>query len=108
MTFFMVETYVVEPGKDAQFGAWMKKYFAWIEKQSHSTGEMKSHKMFAQMFGGKWGGCVEMWEFDSVADCESWVSRLMQDEEYMTEFYPERMSLMVPATLSIDMWKSVK
>jgi hypothetical protein len=98
MTIFVVETYVVKPEKLSEFTAYKekwKKFFAkWLK-------EVKSYKMFIQLFGGNWGGYVEMWEFENLADCEKFFNRVMQSN-YTKELYPEFASLVVPATYSIS------
>jgi hypothetical protein len=104
MTVFMVETYVVKPEKLSEFTAYKakwKKFFAkWLK-------EVKSYKMFTQLFGGNWGGYVEMWEFENLADCEKFFNRVMQSD-YTTKLYPEFASLVVPATYSISAWNPVE
>ena len=107
MATFMVETYVIKPEKQADFPAFVKKFFAWKEKRPELFKEVKSYKMFAQMLGGNWGGYVEMWEFESLADVEKCFSRVMQDKEFMTTIYPEFATLEVPGTDSINIWNSV-
>jgi len=103
MTIFAVETYVVKPEKLAEFTAYKqkwKKFFAkWLK-------EVKSYKMFSQFLGGNWGGYVEMWEFENLADCEKFFNRVMQSD-YATKLYPEFASLVVPATYSINVWNPV-
>jgi len=107
MTIFMVETYVIKPEKQAEFTAFLKKFFAYKEKHPQLFKEMKSFKIFAQLLGGNWGGYVEMSEFESLADFEKWMNRLMQSE-FMTTLYPEFMALVAPATDSINIWNPVK
>jgi len=108
MTIFMVETYVVKPEKQAEFTTWLKKYFAFVEKHPQLFKEVKSYKMFAHMLGGNWGGYVEMWEFENLANCEKCFNRVMQDKQYMTTLYPEAMAFVVAATHSISIWNPVK
>jgi len=104
---FMVENYVVRPEKQTEFTAWMKKYLAWVEKHPQLFKEVKSHKLFAQIFGGSWGGYVEMWEFKNLAECERCFNRVMQDKEYMKTLYAEAMSFVAPGTHSMNIWNPV-
>jgi len=72
MTVFLVETYVIKLEKQTEFTAYKekwKKFFAQLLK------ELKSYKMFSQMLGGNWGGYVEMWEFENLADCEKFFNK---------------------------------
>ena len=102
MTIFVVETYVIKPEKQAEFTAYKKKWKKFFVKWLK---ELKSCKMFAQMFGGNYGGYVEMWEFENLADCEKFFNRIMQSE-YPTKLQPEFMALIVPATYSMSVWTS--
>jgi len=108
MAVFMVETYVVKPEKQTDFTVWIKKYFAGIKKHPQLFKEVKSHKMFAQMLGGSWGGYVEMWEFESVADCEKCLNRVLQDKEWMTTLWAEAVAFVVAGTHSMSIWNSVE
>jgi len=103
MTVFGVETYVIKPEKQAEFMAYKRKWKNFFAKWLK---EVKSYKMFAQMLGGNWGGYVEMWEFENLAELEKFFNRVMQSD-YMTKLYPEFASLIVPATYSINVWNSV-
>ena len=103
MTVFLVENYVIKPDKQLEFLAYKekwKKFFAPLLK------ELKSYKMFAQMFGGNYGGYVEMWEFENLADLEKFFSKVMKSD-YMKKFYPEFASLIVPGAYSMSIWNSV-
>jgi len=107
MTVFMVETYVVKPEKQAEFTAWKKTFLPWREKHPELFKEMKSNRLFAQVFGGNMGGYVEMSEFENLADCEKCFATLMQSE-YMTTRGPEFLAFIVPATYSISIWSPVE
>lgn len=106
MTVFVVETFVVKPEKQAEFMKVSKKYLEWIKKHPQLFKEMKSHKMFAQMFGGNMGGYVEMSEFENLEDCEKCNRRAMQNKEFMTTINAEGMTLIVPGTHSMSTWNS--
>ena len=106
MTIFMVETYVVKPDKQQEFMEFAKKYIEWKEKHPALFKEVKSYKMFAQMLGGNFGGFVEMWEFEDLANGEKCMNRMMQDKEFMTKLYLEYVNLIVPATHLISIWNS--
>jgi len=106
MTIFFVETYVIKPDKLGEFTAFFKKLMEWVKKHPDLFKEVKSFKLFTHMHGGKYGTYVEMWELETLADCEKWTNRIMQSE-YMTTFHPQAMGLVVPGTLSVEIWNSV-
>lgn len=78
-----------------------------MKKRPDLFKEVKSWKLFVQVLGGSFGGYVEMWEFDNMADGEKAMNRMMQDKEFMTAIYPEFASLLVPATHTISIWNPV-
>jgi hypothetical protein len=107
MTVLMLEQYTIKSDKLNEFGVFLKKYLAWLEKKRPTLyKEVKSHKMISQMFGGNFGKYMEIWEYDSLSDCEKCFNRLMQDKELMTEVFPEFASFYAPATHTIEIWNS--
>ncbi|MCP8308521.1 MAG: hypothetical protein H3Z54_07485 [archaeon] len=108
MTIFLVETYVVKPERQADFMAYKKKLSQWMEKHSELFKEVKSYRMFSQMLGGNWGGYVEMWEFENLADFEKCNNKHLQSEYLTKQVVPELAAFVVPATYSASVWNSVE
>ncbi len=106
MTVFIVETYVVKPGKDGELVSLLKRIAEHKKENPDKFKEMKSKKIFSQLFGGISGRYTEMIEFDNMADAEKYMTREEKDEEFM-KLYQEAMLLLVPATYSMNVWKSV-
>jgi len=106
MTIFMVDTYVIKPDKLGEFTAFIKKIEKWMKKHPDLFKEVKSHKIFSHVLGGKWGGYVEMYEFENLANFEKWMNKIMRSD-FMTTLYPEAASLTVPGSESMDIWNSV-
>jgi hypothetical protein len=107
VTILMVDTYVVKPDKLGEYTAFLKKVKKWMKKRKDLFKEVKSHRFFSHLLGGKWGGYVEMYEFENLADFEKFFSRAMRDKEFMTKIYPEAASFTVPGSESVDIWNSV-
>ena len=105
MTVFLVETYVIKPDKQAEFLAYKKKWdkFFVFKDRPELFKEVKSHRLLAQLLGGNYGGYVELWEFESLADCERFFGRIMKSD-YVTKLYPEFASLIVPGTYMMNTW----
>jgi hypothetical protein len=57
------------------------------------------------MVGGNADGYVEMFEFESLAGIERFLSKLMKSG-YMAKLYPEFISLIVPGSRSTSVWAS--
>ena len=106
ITVFIVETYVVKPGKQGELMTLLKRIAEYKKENPEKFKEMKSKKIFSQMFGGISGGFIEMIEFDNMVDAEKYMAREEKDEEFM-KLYQEAMLLLVPATYSMNVWKSV-
>jgi len=106
MTIFLVETYVVKSDKQKEFVSLWKRLITYMRENSEKFKAVKSVKLFAQMFGGTFGGYVEMLEVDSLADFDKWWMRILKDKEYM-EIHQEFMLLIDPATLSVNVWNLV-
>jgi len=102
----MVETYVVKPEKQEEFMAMIKKWVAETKKNKEKYKELKSYKLFAQMFGDNRLGYSEMWEFENLANLEKLLNRLMQDKEFQ-KILSEFVSQIVPDTWSIKIWNLV-
>ena len=107
MTIFVVETYVVKPGKQGELITLLQRMREYKEKNPEGFKEMKSKRIFSQMFGGVSGGYVELNEFDSVADAERYIARTDKDEGYM-KLLQEALQLVVPATYSLNVWKALE
>jgi hypothetical protein len=107
LTIWMVDSYVIRPDKLGEFPALLKKLKAFIKKRPELFKEARSVKFFSHMLGGTWGGYVEMYEFENLADFEKCFNRIMQDKEFMTTIYAEFTSRVVPGSESADIWNSV-
>ena len=107
MTVFVVETYVVKPGKQRELVSLLRRMREYKERNPEGFKEMKSKRIFSQMFGGVAGGYVELNEFDSLADAEKYIARMEKDEGYM-KLYQEALQLVVPATYSLNVWKALE
>ncbi|MBM5805341.1 MAG: hypothetical protein FJZ49_04675 [Candidatus Verstraetearchaeota archaeon] len=107
MTVFLVDSYVIKPDKLSEFTAFLKKYTERLKKRPDLTKEVKSHKIFSLMLGGKGCEYVEMWEFENLAEFEKFFNRIMQDKEFTTTLNLESARLIVPASESIEIWSSV-
>ena len=108
MAVFVVEAYVVKPEKQAEFMAYKKKWKKFfVFKEKPLLKEVKSHRLFAQLFGGNFDGYVELWEFENLADVEKFFNKMMKSD-YMTKLAPEFVSLVVPGTRSMSIWSSVE
>lgn len=106
---FVVESYVIKPEKQEDFAAYKrkwKKFFA-FEKKLPLLREVKSHRLFAQLFGGNFDGYVELWEFEGLADVEKFFGKIMKSD-YMTKLAPEFVSLVVPGSRVMSIWSSVE
>ncbi len=105
MSVFVVETCVVKPGKRAAFKSLMQRVRQYKEETPELFREVKSWKLFRQMFGGIAGAYVSMWEFADLADLEKCWTREDKDQRFM-EMHYELLQLIESATFSMQIWTS--
>ena len=106
MSVFVIETYVIKLGKQEELMSLLQRIRKYKEENPERFKEMKSKRIFSQMFGGISGGYIEMNEFDNMADAERYMARVSKDKGFM-KLYQEARLLLVPATYSLNVWKSV-
>ena len=106
MSVFVIETYVVKLEKQEELMSLLQRIRKYKEENPERFKEMKSKRIFSQMFGGISGGYIEMNEFDNMADAEKYMAREFKDKGFM-KLYQEAKLLLVPATYSLNVWKSV-
>jgi hypothetical protein len=105
MTVFMVATYLVKPEKRQEFMSFWQRFLKYVKDNPETFKEVKSLKLFTQMYGGTYGGYVEMWEFDKLTELakhfEKWYADkgLMKVEEEWSRVTEQ------PATFCI--WNAV-
>jgi hypothetical protein len=107
MTIMMVDSYVVKPDKLGEYPAFLKKLDAFIKKRQELFKEAKSIKFSSKFLGGTWGGFVEMYEFENLADFEKCFNKVMHDKEFLTTIYAEVPNYIVPGSESVEIWNSV-
>jgi hypothetical protein len=103
MGVFVVETYLVAPEKREKFKLLMQRLLEYKKENPKLFEEVRSLKLFAQMFGGIAGTYIEMWEFDSMADLEKCWKREDQDAGFM-KIHKEFLQLIDPTTFSMKIW----
>jgi len=106
MGVVIVNTWVVRPEKQAQFPQLWKKYLKYVKENSEKFRELKSIKLFTQTFGGVYGAYVELVEYNSLADYEKLISRILKDKGFM-KIFQEIMLFMEPGTFSLNVWNFV-
>lgn len=108
MAVFKVEAYAIKPEKHVEYMAVMKKWAEYIKKNKQKCKELKSWRLFSQMFGGAAGGYVEIAEFESLADLEKFMHNVFHGQEKLiAEIVSGFTSSVVPSTYSVNVWSSV-
>jgi len=106
MGVFIVDTHVVKPEKQAEYTSLMQKVREYMKENPETFKEVKSWKVFAQMFGGIAGGHVQLREFNNMADIEKSLTKMFKDKGF-TEIKQEFNRLIEPATHSWNVWNAV-
>ena len=106
MGVFIVDTHVVKPEKQEQYASLMRRVRKYMKENPETFKEVKSLKVFAQMFGGIAGGYVQLWEYDNMADIEKSLTKMFKDKGFI-EIEQEGNRLIEPTTHSWNVWNSV-
>jgi hypothetical protein len=80
MTVFSVVTYFVKPEKRQEFMSFWQRWFKYVKDNPETFKELKSVKLFTQMYGGIYGGYVEMWEFDNLEELAKHMAKWASDK----------------------------
>ena len=105
MSIFVVEKCMVKPEKREQFKSLMQRVLKYKEENPKLFKEVKSWKLFRQMFGGIAGAYISMWEFENLTDLEKCWAKEEKDEGFM-KMHQELLQLIDPATFSMKIWTS--
>lgn len=105
MSIFVVETCMIKPEKRGEFKSLMNRVRKYKEQNPELFKEVKSWKLFRQMFGGTAGAYVSMWEFENLADLEKCWAKEEKDENFQ-KMHHELLKLIYPTTFSIEIWAS--
>jgi hypothetical protein len=103
---FRVERYVVKSEKKDEFTAAMNEYLRYREAHPDLFKGLKSWRILRQEYGAVTGMYMEIAEFDSLAELETTVNRVHQDEgikKIVRKFY----EVIDSATLSDSIWSPV-
>jgi len=106
MSVFVVDTHVVKPEKQEEYVSLMQRLRKYMKEKPETFRELKSIKLFTQTFGGVYGAYVELVEYNSLADYEKLISRILKDEGFM-KLFQEIMLLMESGTFSLNVWNFV-
>lgn len=107
LTILVISTWTVKPEKQAEFNRLWKRLLKYMKKNSKMFKEVKSLKFYAQTFGGVAGSCVEMSEYESLADYETVQTRMYKDKEAL-KLNQEFMLLIDPTTMTQSVLTATK
>jgi len=105
LTIFVVETVVVKPEKHEEFKLLMQRVLKYKQENPELFKEVKSWKLFRQMFGGTAGAYVSMWEFENLTDLEKCWAKEDKDKEFQ-KMHQELLQFIEPATFFMEIWAS--
>jgi hypothetical protein len=106
MSIFVVETCMVKPDKIEAFKLLMERVRKYKQEKLELFKEVKSWKLYKQMFGGGIAGAyVSIWEYENLTDLDKNWAKEYEDEEFM-KMHQELMQIIDPATFRIEVWSS--
>lgn len=92
MTILVLERYVIKQGKEDDLKRLWQRTLRFKQEKPKMLKELRSLKLYTQMFGDISGSKIEMSEFDSLTDYENLSARVIKDEE-MKKIHAEFMAL---------------
>ena len=109
MTIFEVESWRVAEGKEGQHEKKMRQWLSWVNKHQDLFPEWKSVRYFVKTIAGEESERhLVIWEYDSLADFESYKARRGNYEgpyeEYKTNdpYYQEVFN---HQSIKVEIWK---
>jgi len=107
MTILILERYVIKHGKEDDFKRLWQRTLRFKQEKPKMLKELRSLKLYTQMFGDISGSKIEISEFDSLTDYENLSARVMEDEE-MKKIHAEFMALKDLTTYKIEVLNANK
>lgn len=107
MTILVIGTWLVRPEKQVEFNRLWKRFLEYMKKSPKMFKEVKSLKFFTQTFGGIMGSHVELAEYESLADYETFQAKMKKSKEYM-KLLQEFMLLVDPTTITESVLTAIK
>jgi len=104
MTVYWVGTYFVKAEKREEFISAMKKQKEHIAKNREEFKEIKSWRLFTQVYGGTYMSFIDIWEYDSLAACEKYESEWGPSGR-LAEFGVAYGNLVEGETMSDSIWR---
>jgi hypothetical protein len=105
MTICIAVNFVVEAkdhDKARELLTELKQHFESEEKYS----AVRSMRFYTHIYGGTYGTFVDLEEYDSFAACEE-TQKVMENDSVVMRIYQELVSIIDPATYSINAWQAV-
>ncbi len=96
---------MVKPEKREESKRLMQRVLRYKEENPELFKEVKSWRLFRQMFGGIAGAYVSMWEFENLIDLEKCWAKEEKDESFQ-KMHQELLKLIDPATFLMKIWAS--
>ena len=105
VTIFVVETCVIKTERMKEFRLLMQRVSEYKEKNPELFREVKSWRLFRQMFGGTSGAYTSMWEFENLTHLEKCWAKEEKDKSFQ-KMHQELLQLIEPATFNMEIWSS--
>jgi hypothetical protein len=104
MTVYWASTYFVKLAKREEFISAMKKQKEHIAKHRQEFKEIKSWRLYTQVYGGTYMSFIDIWEYDSQADLDKYEPEWAPGGR-LAEFGAAYMNLVEGETMSSLIWK---
>lgn len=105
MTVYWVSTYSVKPGKREEFLSAMKKQKEQIEKHRKEFKEVKSWRLYTQVYGDDYMSFMDVWEYDNMAALDKFESEWLPGGR-LAEYGAAYAKVMEGGAMSSFIWRS--
>ena len=107
MAVLEVFNFAVKPERLSDMKAAATAFGAWTKKRPDLWGSMRSYHVYSKLNGPMSVECVEVCEFDNLANEEKNYEAVKQDKEYLAIHYPAFTDVIIPGTLTREVWNPV-
>ena len=107
MTVLEVFTFAVKPERLDETKTRLRAFEVWCKRRPDLWGSMKSYHVYTKLDKASSVPCLEVCEFDSLADVEKNYEAVKQDREYQTVHLPAFTDVIIPGTLGREIWSGM-
>jgi hypothetical protein len=107
MAILEVFKFAVRPERLNEMTARLNAFEAWTRKRSDLWASMRSYHAYTRPDAAESVRCMEVLEFDNLANEERNYAAAKEDPEYLSIHLPAFTDLIIPGSLEREIWNGV-